>query len=84
MQQTSTSALIPQEIIIPQPSSFSKHLNNEQLALWLLNHPNLAGTDYEDDINKLKGTLHTYYGVWHIEFGMLHLNRSKSKWSCIC
>ena len=55
-QQTSTPALISEENIVPQPLSFSKHLNNEQLALWLQNHPNMAGTDYRDDINKLKGT----------------------------
>ena len=55
--QTSTPAVIPQDIIVPQPSSFSKHLNNEQLALWLQSHPRLTDTDYRQDINKLKGTL---------------------------
>ena len=58
LQQTSTPALIQQEITVPQLPSFSKHLNDEQLALWLQNHPSLAGTDYQEDISKLiKGTL---------------------------
>lgn len=57
LQQASTPVLIPQEIIVPQLSPFSKHLNNEQLSLWLQNHPSLIGTDYREDINKLKGTL---------------------------
>ena len=32
-------------------------MNNEQLALWLRNHPSLSGTNYEEDISKLRGTL---------------------------
>ena len=36
---------------------FSKCMSNEQLALWLRNHPSLSGTDYEEDISKLRGTL---------------------------
>ena len=36
---------------------FSKCMNNEQLAQWLRNHPRLRGTNYEDDISKLRGTL---------------------------
>ena len=36
---------------------FSKDMSNEQLALWLRNHPNLSGTNYEEDISKLIGTL---------------------------
>ena len=39
----------------PQPLIFSKGMNNEQLALWLTNHPSLIGTDYQEDIEKLKG-----------------------------
>ena len=32
-------------------------MSNEQLALWLRNHPSLSGTNYEEDISKLRGTL---------------------------
>ena len=32
-------------------------MSNEQLALWLRNHPSLSGTNYEEDIGKLRGTL---------------------------
>ena len=35
-------------IIIP------KGLNNEQLVVWLSNHPRLRGTDCQHDIRKLK------------------------------
>ena len=37
------------------PPIFSKGMNNEQLALWLTNHTTLIGTDYQEDIEKLKG-----------------------------
>ena len=41
----------------PQPpSTFSKEMSSEQLAQWLRNHPNLTGTDYKEDISKLRGT----------------------------
>ena len=33
-----------------------KDMSNEQLALWLRNHPGLSGADYEEDIRKLIGT----------------------------
>jgi hypothetical protein len=36
--------------------TFSKDMSNEQLALWLRNHPSLSGADYEEDISKLTGT----------------------------
>ena len=39
---------------------FSKDMSNEQLALWLRNHPSLSGTDYEEDISKLRGTQHDH------------------------
>ena len=42
--------------IQPQPSVFSKDMSNEQLAVWLRNHPRLTGTNYEEDIGKLRGT----------------------------
>ena len=36
------------------PRTFSKDLSSEQLALWL---SQLVGTDYHEDIDKLKGTV---------------------------
>ena len=36
---------------------FCKDMSNEQLALWLRNHPSLSGTNYEEDISKLRGML---------------------------
>ena len=45
-----------------QPSlTFSQDMSNEQLALWLRIHPRLIGTDYEEDISKLRGKCHTNY-----------------------
>ena len=35
--------------------TFSKDMSNEQLALWLNRHPKLVGTDFSEDINKLRG-----------------------------
>ena len=40
-----------------QSLTFSKDMSNEQVALWLRNHPSLSGTNYEEDIGKLRGTL---------------------------
>jgi hypothetical protein len=39
----------------PQPVTFSKEMSYEQLAVWLTNHPNFKGADYQQDIIKLKG-----------------------------
>ena len=39
-------------------SQSPKVMSNEQLAVWLRNHPSLSGTDYEEDISKLRGTQH--------------------------
>jgi hypothetical protein len=39
-------------------SQSPKDMSNEQLALWLRNHPSLSGADYEEDISKLIGTQH--------------------------
>ena len=39
-------------------SQSPKDMSNEQLALWLRNHPSLSGTDYDADISKLRGTQH--------------------------
>ena len=45
----------PQEDKCSQPLTFSKDMNNIQLAQWLRNHPSLTGTYYEEDISKLIG-----------------------------
>ena len=37
------------------PRTFPKDLNNNQLVMMLSNHPRLMGTDYHEDIGKLKG-----------------------------
>ena len=36
-------------------------MSNEQIALWLRNHPSLSGADYEKDISTLIGTQHKIY-----------------------
>ena len=41
--------------------TFSKDMSNEQLALWLTHHPNLIGTDFSEDIDKLRGTNFFFY-----------------------
>ena len=57
MQQSQTSLTAqPEKAVQPQHSYFSKDMNNEQLAVWLTNHPSLTGTDYGEDIRKLRGT----------------------------
>lgn len=37
--------------------TFTKDLDDEQLALWLSNHPHLEGIECQDDIHKLRGML---------------------------
>ena len=54
VQPQTPAAVQPQVDVGPQPLTFSKDMSNEQLALWLSNHPNLTGTDYQEDITKLK------------------------------
>ena len=39
----------------PQLLEFSKDMSYEQLAVWLTNHPQLVGADYQQDISKLRG-----------------------------
>jgi hypothetical protein len=39
----------------PQPVIFSKDMSYKQLAMWLTNHPQLVGAEYQQDISKLKG-----------------------------
>ena len=56
-QPQTPAAVQPQVDVGPQPLTFSKDMSNEQLAQWLSNHPNLLGTDYQEDISKLKGTI---------------------------
>ena len=46
----------PQINVHQQPLTFSKDMNSEQLAVWLRNHPSLTGTNYEEDIRKLRST----------------------------
>ena len=43
--------------VCSQPLAFSKDMGNEQVALWLRDHPSLSGTNYEEDISKLRSTL---------------------------
>ena len=44
------------------PLEFSKDMSYEQLAVWLTNHPQFVGADYQQDISKLKGT-HTEIAI---------------------
>lgn len=37
--------------------TFSKNLDDKQLALWLANHPELKRAEYQHDIYRLKGML---------------------------
>ena len=63
-QPPSPHTFQPRLDVHSQPLTFSKDMNNEQLAQWLRNHPSLTGTDYEEDISKLSGTcctLISYY-----------------------
>ncbi len=55
-QPQSQHTVQPRLDVRSQPLIFSKDMNNEQLAQWLRNHPSLTGTDYEEDISKLRGT----------------------------
>ena len=58
VQQPQSSPTVQTRVDIhSQSSTFSKDMSNEQLALWLRNHPNLSGTNYEEDISKLRGAL---------------------------
>ena len=54
-QSQAPAAVQPQVDVSPQLLTFSKDMSNEQLARWLSNHPNLDGTDYREDIGKLRG-----------------------------
>ena len=42
---------------VPQPLVFSKDMSYKQLSKWLNNHPSFTGTDYEEDIMKLRGNV---------------------------
>ena len=42
---------------IQQTWTFSVNLNYEQLSIWLSNHPQFVGADYQQDISKLKSML---------------------------
>ena len=54
VQQSQTQLVTNQPQVDVRPQAI-KDMNNEQLALWLNNHPHLVGTDYQSDIDKLKG-----------------------------
>ena len=56
LQSQSPPTVQPQVDVQPQSSVFSKDMSNEQLAVWLRNHPSLTGTNFEEDIRKLRGT----------------------------
>ena len=57
VQQPQSPPMVqPQMDIHPQTLTFSEDMSNEQLAVWLKNHPRLTGTNYEEDISKLRGT----------------------------
>ena len=57
VQQPQTTPRYQSQVDVPSRSStFSKDMSNEQLAVWLRNHPSLTGTNYEEDIRKLRGT----------------------------
>ena len=56
-QQQSPLTVQAQVDVCSELLTFSKDMSNEQLALWLRNHPSLSGTNYEKDISKLRGTL---------------------------
>ena len=57
VQQRQTTPRVQSQVDVPSRSStFSKDMSNEQLAVWLRNHPSLTGTNYEEDIRKLRGT----------------------------
>ena len=43
----------------PKPLEFSKDMSYEQLAVWLINHPQFVGADYQQDIGKLRGIIST-------------------------
>ena len=60
--------------------TFSKDLNNEQLALWLSDHPRLMGTDYQHDISKVKGIFNMYMYMlthWYSYINVLNYIEAK-------
>ena len=46
-----------------QTLTFTENLNYEQLAVWLTNHQQFMGADYQQDIGKLKGTYNIAYST---------------------
>ena len=45
----------PKLVVPPQALEFSKDMSYEQLAVWLTNHPQFVGEEYQQDISKLRG-----------------------------
>ena len=57
MSQASATVLDQSQLdVCPPPLTFSEDMNYEQLTLWLTNHPQFVGADYQQDISKIKGT----------------------------
>ena len=55
-------------------------MNDEELTLWLCDHPLLMGTEYQHDIGKLKGILF-YCSMHNIERLVFICNyRGQNKW----
>ena len=57
---------------------FSKCMSSEQLAQWLRNHPRLSGTDYEEDISKLRGTLPNTVVIYNNIMVVKNFNRCQN------
>ena len=55
-QPQSLSTEQPPVDVQQKPLAFSKDMNYEELAVWLTNHSQFVGADYQQDIGKLKGT----------------------------
>ena len=53
--QQSQAPYSPLHNIRPQTLVFSKDMSYKQLIVWLTNHPQFVGADYQQDISKLRG-----------------------------
>ena len=68
------------DVHLAQPLSFSNDMSNDQLAEWLRNHPSLIGIDYEEDISKLRGTLHDNVLIHFFKKTVCLYCNNKSSW----
>ena len=58
VQQPQASATVqPRLDVCPQVLTFSTDMSYEQLSVWLINHSQLVGVGYQQDISKLKGII---------------------------